>query len=227
MADEDRTDDDSGTDDTNNADDDTGDRTDVPDADSGDDQDSPTGDGDKPVHDPAKTERQLRRARAEAKRWREIAQGKRPRTADDSDDSGGDTDRGDRGPDFRTAAAVASGVTALQAAGYTGNLKRAQRLVATANLAGVEPGADGLFDPDDFDDVVADIKDEFPELFGGGGQDRRNTPVGTGPGFNRGGRSTGNGSAKMTEDERFAKRILGAAGYTSVADRIGRGARST
>jgi hypothetical protein len=165
----------------------------------------------------AKLKRASKRAAAEAKKWREIAQGKRK--ADDDTDA-----PKDEGPDFRTAALVSTGVTALTAAGYSGTPSRAQRLIELADLRGIEPDSRGLFSSDDFGDVVDEIREEFPELFRSEDDDdaasnRRQSPRGV----NR--RSSGTtsnaaGGKKLSGDERFANMLLGSAGYDNAARKV-------
>jgi hypothetical protein len=164
-----------------------------------------------------KAQRALKRANAEAKRWREIAQGKRK-------DDGDDEIEKEKGPDFRRSALISSGVGALLAAGYTGNAHRAQKLVAMGDHRGIEPDQDGVFDPDSYDSLIEDIRDEWPELFRSENDEK---PTARRPGVNSrsAGTGAGTGGRKLTADEEFAVKVMGSAGYGNVADRIRRGAR--
>jgi hypothetical protein len=168
----------------------------------------------------AKLKRASKRAAAEAKKWREIAQGKRK--ADDDGD-----ENKDEGPDFRTAALVSTGVTALTAAGYSGTPSRAQRLIELADLRGIEPDSRGLFSSDDFGDVVDEIREEFPELFRSEDDDDTTSNRRQGPrGVNRrssGTTSNAGGGKKLTQDEKFANMLLGSAGYENAARKVRQG----
>jgi hypothetical protein len=194
---------------------------DLPDEPDDDENDAPDGPDDKARDSElAKLKRASKRAAAEAKKWREIAQGKR-KADDDTDENK------DEGPDFRTAALVSTGVTALTAAGYSGTPSRAQRLIELADLRGIEPDSRGLFSSDDFGDVVDEIREEFPELFRSEDDEDAASNRRQGPrGVNRrssGTTSNAGGGKKLTQDEKFANMLLGSAGYENAARKVRQG----
>ncbi len=180
-----------------------------------------------------KLTRSARRARAEAARWRRIAQGKQ-----NDDGGGGDADGdGQKGPDYRAAAVVSTAYTALKEAGFTGSMSKAQRILRDFedDLKNIEPDGRGYFDPDDFGDVIAEVQDEWSELFEQRGRRRsrdddedddrpRRRSVPRPPSSRRQSSSStsGGGGRQLTADERFAQRALQAAGFTTTAKNIGR-----
>jgi len=207
-------DDDGGGSDDDEGDDDEGD-------DEGDDDESDDDKGKGKDDDTAKRlkvlERSLRRARSESQRWKKLA------NSNADKDKGQDSD--DDGPDFRTAALTQAGVNALTSAGFTGTSRRAERLLATVGLDDIEPDRRGRFDPEDFADVIDELKDEFPELFRSEDDDdtdRRRRPAARN--VSRSSSSNGTGGGKtLSADEKFALAIAGQAGYSSVERKIRRG----
>lgn len=200
-------------DDESDEDDDSDDESDEDDDNSKDDDDKKTAaDTEKRL----KTlERSLRRARAESKKWKNLANSNAGNKKDDE---------GDGGPDFRAAAMMQAGVNALVNAGFTGKSSRAERLLALVNLDDIEPDSRGRFDPDDFEDAIEEIREEYPELFRSEDDDDaegRRRPASR---VNRsGGSSSSGGPKKMTSDQKFALAIAGQAGYRGLERRIREG----
>ncbi len=180
-----------------------------------------------------KLTRSARRARAEAARWRRIAQGKQ-----NDDGGGGDADGdGQKGPDYRAAAVVSTAYTALKEAGFTGSMSKAQRILRDFedDLRNIEPDGRGYFDPDDFGDVIAEVQDEWSELFEQRGRRRsrddddedeprrrRNVPRPPSSRRQSSSSTSGGGGRQLTADEKFAQRALQAAGFSTTAKNIGR-----
>jgi len=100
-------------------------------------------------------------ARAELRRLREQLKNADGKGGDEGksreDERGGDED-----VRWRRTAARSSAASQLTAAGFSGTAKQAKRLTALLDLESAEPDRDGDFD---FEDEIADLKDEYPMLF--------------------------------------------------------------
>lgn len=207
---------------TDDADDDTDD--------DGDDDGTPSPKENPTEKDIAKLLRSARRARQEAAKWRRIAQGKTGGGGGDGDADGGDTSP--KGPDFRQVAATTTAYNALVAAGFSGNQSKAMRILRDVDLTTIEPDARGFFDPEDFADVVDEVKDDWPELFGTARRSSRRDqdeddederPRRRAVRSNASTASSRVGKRTPTPDEQFAARLLGSAGYSDAAKGIARG----
>ena len=164
--------------------------TDEDDSDEGDADDDKGKDG-KPWKPPSRSEweRAQRRLRkyADEKRGKtskgtadvdrklraQLNGGKGKDDAGDDDDSPGQ----EEAARWRLTAARQSAATALSAAGFSGSAKQAARLTRLLDLEDAEPDSDGVFD---FEDDVEDLKEEYPELFGGKGARRNEQRAGRG-----------------------------------------------
>jgi hypothetical protein len=131
-------------------------------------------------------------------------------------------------------------VSALREAGFTGATRRAVKLLGDFDLSTIEPDGKGFFDPDDFEDVVEDLKEEWPELFEAkrpasrrratrDDDDDDDEPRRRSPRANRSAAppqtSSGTSNRKLSADEKFAMAIAKQAGYRGVESQIraGRG----
>lgn len=202
-----------------------GDGSDGDDDDESDDDESDEDDDDSKDDEDKKTaadtekrlktlERSLRRARAESKKWKNLANSNAGNKKDDE---------GDSGPDFRAAAMMQAGVNALVNAGFTGKSSRAERLLALVNLDDIEPDSRGRFDPDDFEDAIEEIREEYPELFRSEDDDDTESRRRPASRVNRSGGSSSAGPKKLTSDQKFALAIAGQAGYRGLERRIREG----
>jgi hypothetical protein len=187
------------------------------DTDDRDDDDADDGDEGKPWKPPSKSE--WERAQRRLKRYADEKAGRKGAGSVDEklrkqlggkgkDDAGDDdTSAGqEEAARWRLTAARQSAATALSAAGFSGTAKQAARLTRLLDLEDSEPDKDGVFD---FEDDVEDLKEEYPELFGGKGA-RRNERAGRG----RPGR-TAPTRRDATEDatSRTTKELLRQAGF--------------
>jgi hypothetical protein len=136
---------------------------------------------------------------------RQLGAGKRKGKDDagDDDDSPGQAEA----TRWRVTAARQSAATALSAAGFSGTAKEAVRLTRLIDLEDAEPDSDGVFD---FEDEVDELKEQYPELFGGKGS-RRNE---RGTGRVRPGRTAPTrGGTTETDTERTTRELLRSAGF--------------
>lgn len=223
-------------------DDDSGDTDDGDD--DGEEEDDADADGkqgkDKDDKTPTKADldkalRSARRARQEAAKWRRIAQGKSGGSGDGETDGDGG---GQKGPDFRTVAATTTAYNALRDAGFSGDQRKAMRILRDVDLTTIEPDSKGFFDPEDFADVVDEIKDDWPELFETKAksrprgsshnydedQDEDERPVRRRVASNASARGSGPGK-KLTPDQKFAAAVLGQAGFDDRARTVRRTGR--
>lgn len=183
--------------------------------------------------DVEKVQKALRKQRQEsAKLRRELAAAKAG--AKPADDKEKESPKND-GPDFRSAAAQTTAFTALKEAGFTGNQRKALRILRDYDLADIEPDKNGFFDPDDFADVIDEVKEDWSELFGkpsrrkASSDDdddedederprRRTTSVSRQSAPPQ--RRSGGGSRRLSADEQFTAKLLDSAGFTAEARRV-------
>jgi hypothetical protein len=172
--------------------------------DDGDDDDDGEGDDDDKDKDKPLTRaeankilRSARKARSDAARLRrenaELKAGKDDKNKDD-------------GPDYRAAAVTTTAYSALKDAGFTGDMRKASKILRDLDLSDIEPDKRGFFNPDDFIDVIEDVQDEWPELF-----EKKSKAKSTGCG------------RKLPADQEFARQVMGSAGYDNAARRIASG----
>lgn len=124
------------------------------------------------------------------------------RGKEDGDDDGADASA--EAELWRSRAAASDASAQLTAAGFSGTAAQARRLTRLIDLAGAKPDRDGRFD---FTDDIEELKEDYPELFGGRGSRRneRGRRQHTAP--ERGGTPTKSASERTTD------RLLKEAGY--------------
>lgn len=89
--------------------------------------------------------------------------------AEDEDEQDGEAAR------WRGIAVQQAAASQLQAAGFSGTAKAAARLARLIDTDGLEPDRSGTFD---LEDQIDELREEYPDLFGGGtGSARRPAPV--------------------------------------------------
>lgn len=103
---------------------------------------------------------------------------------------------------WRSRAAAADASAQLTAAGFSGSAAQARRLTRLIDLDGAKPDRDGRFD---FTDDIEDLKEDYPELFGGRGTRRNERRQHTAPNRTE--------PTKKSATDRTSDRLLKEAGY--------------
>lgn len=149
--------------------------------DSGNEQDDEGTEGEKPYKPPTKGEwdRLQRRIAKLTKPAADVDKKMREQIA-------GKAEGQDEGPSedssrWRDMAIQASAAAQISAAGFSGTAKQAARLARLIDTQGLEPDGHGAFD---LEDEIADLRDEYPQLFSTPGE-KRNPRVRTAPSGDR------------------------------------------